>query len=177
MPARRRAVELAKLVAETDLTDCQALAGFAFDAAIATHTFATNKYAENAAFVQSFGIFVNANDASVVTANKYGMSISGSVEPVTMLPAGTEASGFASLYQEKLSRTNVDQVHHFSAFIQLGFFAAEPLATAAAWYLDGFNGNYGDLELSKQAIAIGRDLRSGAISARDVNKRIWDLCR
>lgn len=69
------------------------------------------------------------------------------------------------------------QVYHFSAFIQIGFYASEPFATIAAYRLDGFNGNSGDLALSRAAIAIGRELRSLSITARDVNSRIWKLCK
>jgi hypothetical protein len=100
-------------------------------------------------------------------------------------------SGFNVDYQDWLETPkspagHVDQVHHFAAFLQLGYFAAEKygtiagtvMANLAAIYLDINPFNLGDIQLGMKAAQMGAAIYSGALAPRHLAAEIHDsLCQ
>jgi hypothetical protein len=168
--AYRLALTDAGFVKQGSMTDCQALASFA--------TSMATLFSDNTDFVNTFGVFVPLKDPSVQYANSHGITMAANTKPVIMLPAGTGASGFDPKYQESIDKVNVDQVHHFAAFFELGYSARFLGGAAAAIYKDISPYNPGDINLGIAAANLGAELGAGLISKSSIADSIRNtLCK
>jgi len=147
-------------------TDCQALAGFAQDAA--DQNMSVNQ------FVNNLGVLTPRPGSSVA-------GIAWNTNPVALNTG--QSSGYQAPYQNTLPDNpttgwNGDQGHRFSAFCAFGYKygagASSVVAFAMEWWQGTDSGvlNAGDVALGEAAAKIGADLKSGKISTSDVSSVI-----
>jgi RHS repeat-associated protein len=148
--------------AENHVNDCQALANFAEDVAWDMIAQGNTSFES---FIQAFGSFVPAGNGMVAAANSLGFNISAAANPASWTPLnnGNVPSGFARAYQDSQNGNpnNNDQSHHFAAFLQFGYQAADLLGAGdlSATLYDLFHNNFGDIALGIVAADLGRALR------------------
>jgi RHS repeat-associated protein len=155
----------AKVIAQ-QLSDCQALAGFAGSLA---------KWYSGSldSFVSGFGALV---DARSLPATLVGIQTSQNY--VLLQPSNTYKSGFKQDFRDTLI-PNSDQGHHFAAFLQFGYKFGSTAASLAssANELANMLVNRGDIELGKTAGNIGASLSNHDLKLQDLGEYIRNfLC-
>jgi hypothetical protein len=153
-----------------NLSDCEALTAFASQTAMSLSASGITNVTSY--FIQEFGVFVPSDHLAVRAANAVGIPIA-SVSTGTNPFQPIETSGFQGQYQDR-DGPGLDQVHHFAAYFQFGYFVGSGSATLASVVSD--IANPGDIVLAQKAADIGARLRSGELSIHGVGSEISGLC-
>ena len=166
-----------KKVASGAVTDCQALAGFAQNAADNSHT--------NSQFVSDFGALVPMQFGVGATLTWWSSSA-----VVLNSASDPQASGYAQQYQNTVPDNlatgwNGDKGHHFSALFEFGYLHGIGFGAIATFVLEYYEAqatgggvvNQGDVSLGIQAALLGYELAINAISPGEVAASIANtLC-
>lgn len=164
--AAETAKRLSNRVERGDLGDCDALADFAAERAVAV---------ERDQFLADFNVFIPRGKANYPLGLPLGLL--GGENPIKL-------EGRTSGYRERLSHGLAedrleglphDQAHHFAPYFLLG-------ARLPAWVGPRFlklaepAENWGDHYLARAALRIGGDLRAKMVAPAEVAERIRRLC-
>jgi hypothetical protein len=163
---------LRKIVNRGDLGDCQALNVFA------QVSWATNSQSVGM-FVASFGRFIPETSLHglSIAARPMGISFTSSPEAQVLLNNGTHPGTFGARYNDAgFPRESVDQTHHFSFYLQLGYLVGGVEADILAIIQDAVKGNQADYNLGVAAANLGNALRHGG-SVEDFFSGLHSLCQ
>ena len=168
--AAERVDRLFRQFAAGYLNDCEALTAFATQTAMAYHWQWNNKNIDY--FVQDFAVFVPEKHPAVKAARAFGIPIAAMNSPIYLKPEN--GSGFQDQYVDSLAK-KTDQLHHFAAFFQFGYYMGQWPGYIAGTLSDLLNP--GDQRLARAAVDIGVRLKNGSLTVDGVASAISDLCK